>query len=303
MSHNYDLAFSFAGEQRDYVEAVVRACQARSLEVFYDRDKNNEWWGGNFIRSQRNIYSSESRFFVPFLSSEYLSKPVPIDEFSSAMMTAVNQGDGYILPVLMPKTVVPADLLHPHIHYLRAEDYTPDQLADELSKKVASAKRSGQEPVEIGPAVERVLNLRMPKMVPLDWSKYRELDNAFEFIAQRFQEGASKLEEQRLICTVKVRDNKISARVERGGETVAGIDIRRGGFLGDDHLSWQVGTRNFSDSTSNGWATPEFDKEHGVGFFKVSDLNLMAGSKPNPQVDTGGLFEHLWGLLIDQIER
>lgn len=121
----YDLAVSFAGEHRDYVERTVRACQSLGLKVFYDRDKNNDWWGGNFIREQRAVYSSKTRRFVSFISSEYLSKPIPMDEFSAAMMTAVKQGDGYILPVLMDETVIPIDLLHPHIHYLRAKDYTP----------------------------------------------------------------------------------------------------------------------------------------------------------------------------------
>ena len=46
----YDLAVSFAGEHRTYVERTVRACEALGLHVFYDRDKNNEWWGKNFIR-------------------------------------------------------------------------------------------------------------------------------------------------------------------------------------------------------------------------------------------------------------
>jgi len=34
----YDIAVSFAGEQRDYVERVVAACKQRGLVVFYDRD-------------------------------------------------------------------------------------------------------------------------------------------------------------------------------------------------------------------------------------------------------------------------
>ena len=121
----YDIAVSFAGEQRDYVAQTVAACQALGLRVFYDKDKNNSWWGKNFIREQRTVYSSRTRFFMPFISAEYLSKPIPMDEFSAAMMTAVKQGDGYILPVLMDDAEVPPDLLHPHIHYLRARDYTP----------------------------------------------------------------------------------------------------------------------------------------------------------------------------------
>ncbi len=148
----FDLAFSFAGEQRDYVERTVRACQNLGLKVFYDKDHNNEWWGQNFIREQRSVYTSKTRYFVPFISTDYLAKPIPMDEFSAAMMTAVKQGDGYVLPVLMDDAKVPADLMHPHIHYLHAKDFTPEGLATELARKAwcgsgarprASRARSG----------------------------------------------------------------------------------------------------------------------------------------------------------------
>jgi hypothetical protein len=62
----YDLAVSFAGEQRNYVAYTVTACKRLGLKVFYDRDKNNDWWGGNFIREQRAVYGSQARFFAPF---------------------------------------------------------------------------------------------------------------------------------------------------------------------------------------------------------------------------------------------
>ncbi len=63
----YDLAVSFAGEQRDYVVATVRACQAAGLKVFYDKNKNNTWWGGNFIQEQR------ARSTVPERADSYRS--------------------------------------------------------------------------------------------------------------------------------------------------------------------------------------------------------------------------------------
>ena len=88
----YDLAVSFAGERRTYVEQSVQACKKLGLQVFYDGDMSNEWWGKNFIREQRKIYGARTRFFVPFISTEYLAKPIPMDEFSSAMMTAVKRG-------------------------------------------------------------------------------------------------------------------------------------------------------------------------------------------------------------------
>ena len=192
-NETYDIAVSFAGEHRDYVEQTVEACRELHLRVFYDRNMNNEWWGKNFIREQRKVYGSQTRYFVPFISSEYLAKPIPMDEFSAAMMTAVKQGDGYVLPVLIGDVHVPPDLLHPHIHYLRAKDYTPGQLATQLQAKVGQAEASGQDVRKIISVVQEAMALRLPKVVPAEFSKYEELELVFAYLGEQFTAAAPHL--------------------------------------------------------------------------------------------------------------
>ena len=147
--HVYDLAVSFAGEQRDYVERVVGECKARDLRVFYDRDVRVNLWGRNFIREFRTVYGgTHARFFVPFLSTEYLNKAYPMDEFNAAMLEAVNRHtDAYILPVLIGDVRVPRDLLNPAIGFLRAEDYSPDTLAAIIAERVANNDQPEREQV------------------------------------------------------------------------------------------------------------------------------------------------------------
>src|SRR5882724_468465 len=125
----YDVAVSFASEQRDYVESTVLAAQALGLHVFYDRQLRYDWWGQNFIIEQRLVYSRLAFRFVPFISAEYLANPYPRDEYLYAMLRSVEVGAEYILPVLMGEVRVPAELLHPYVGSLRAEEHTPRQLA------------------------------------------------------------------------------------------------------------------------------------------------------------------------------
>lgn len=300
----YDIAVSFAGEQRDYVERVVAACKQRGLVVFYDRDKNNDWWGGNFIRQQRTVYSSRTRFFVPFISNEYLSRPIPMDEFSSAMMTAVKQGDGYILPVLMGNTTVPVDLLHPHVHYLRAEDYSPEALADALVRKIGSARDAGQAPTPVGEVIEQALQFRMPKITPTTWSKYAELDRVFDLLSDRFRQAGQQLSEQGLVCTVRCPQDHLIIRVERSGRTIAGLDIHKGSGLGDDKITWSEGSRNLGSASSfNGWATPEYDKDRAAPVVRVSDLNGYVRGGGEGAGSYEEFFELLWGKVVTQIEQ
>lgn len=229
-----------------------------------------------------------------------------MDEFSAAMMTAVKQGDGYVLPVLMDETEVAPDLLHPHIHYLRAGDYTPEQLAEEIQQRVGAAANAGQRPAQLGTVVSEALAVRLPKITPDSWSKYIELDTVWEYLQQRFSEAAAQLNKQGLMCTVRPQGDVLAIRVERHGDTVAGLTIRKGLQMGDDHLTWSVGLpRTMSGNSFNGWATPAFDRETGQSVIEVND---MASSFGGTQSRDGGLsyeayFDLMWGKVIDQVEH
>lgn len=145
---DYDLAFSFASTHRDYVAATKAACAELGLRVMYDQDLSTEWWGANYLTEQREIYGKRALFFVPFISDDYFSRPIPYDEFMAAMWADVQRGGGYILPVLMGDVRVPAHLLHKQIGYLNADDYTEEELAAELRQKVDRAK--GRQLKDIG---------------------------------------------------------------------------------------------------------------------------------------------------------
>jgi hypothetical protein len=153
-SHDYDIAMSFAAEQRDYVELTVTAAKALGLQVFYDRDMTHKWWGQNFVREQRRVYGQRALHFVPFISADYLIRQYPLDEFSYAMVVSVERGNDYILPVLVGDVEVPRELLHPHTGFLRAEDNTPSQLALQMKIKVDASKRRKRQTRDFGEIVE-----------------------------------------------------------------------------------------------------------------------------------------------------
>jgi TIR domain len=299
----YDLAVSFAGEHRDYVERTVRACEELGLRVFYDRNMNNEWWGKNFIREQRKVYSSQTRYFVPFISAEYLAKPIPMDEFSAAMMTAVKLGDGYVLPVLIDNVQVPPELLHPHIHYLRSKDYSPEELAQQLHAKAKQAEASGQQVRSVGDVVREAMELRLPRVVPADFSKYEELQAAFDYLGDQFQAAAPQLRPRGFVCTVGHTSDRISIRIERGGDTVYSLDIYKGGSMGDDKLTFGLGHHRGLSSGINGWAEPFFDRTAERPKLKMMDLsvlNSVAGSER--ELTKEELFQELWNRIVDQLE-
>jgi hypothetical protein len=140
--YEYDLAVSFAGAQRAYVERFVDACKQLGLRVFYDRDMAVTYWGRNFIYEFRSIYGgTAARFVLAFISAEYLTTPYPQDEYAAATEQAFRRaGQPYLLPVVVGDVTIPPELLNPAIGWLRADDHTPTQLADMTLRRLGDGK-------------------------------------------------------------------------------------------------------------------------------------------------------------------
>ena len=71
LGRRWDVALSFAGAQRAYVEQVAAALQARGLRCFYDADEQIELWGRHLAEELPRIYAEESAAVVVFVSADY----------------------------------------------------------------------------------------------------------------------------------------------------------------------------------------------------------------------------------------
>lgn len=296
----YDLAFSFAGEHREYVEATKDACVALGLRVFYDRDKSNAWWGRNFLTEQRKVYGSQTRYFVPFVSAEYFDKPYTRDEFETAMVAAVEKFDEYILPVMIGEVNVPPARLNPHIGFLRANDYSPEELASEFNHRLGATSRHTTR--DIAEVVQGSLDLPMPKVVPPTFSKYQELQRVFDYLSDSFQSVLPRLAEYGFIGSAEKLEQRLIVRVERDGATVYSLDINKGSSFGDDRLEFSVDQHRMTSGGINGWATPFYDTESKSAKVKMFDLSVFASSGGEQVLEKEELFPKLWQRLLDRLE-
>lgn len=170
--YEYDVAVSFAGAQRAYVEQFVEACRQRGLAVFYDRDMAVAYWGRNFIYEFRRVYGgSAARFVMPFLSAEYLATPYPQDEFAAAVEQVFRrEGQTYLLPVVVGDVAIPPELLSPAIGWLRADDHTPAQLAEMTVQRLEVAEPgapgTGSRPAAGVPPATRRATVRQSRLTP-----------------------------------------------------------------------------------------------------------------------------------------
>jgi hypothetical protein len=135
--YDFDVALSYAGENRSYVHEVANHLRAHGLRVFYDEFYTAELWGQDLYVYLDNVYRERARFTVVFISQSYVAKPWPSHERQSAQARALNELGPYLLPVRFDDSILPG--LRPTVAYLDASSIAPDQLAQLVINKLADA--------------------------------------------------------------------------------------------------------------------------------------------------------------------
>ena len=142
----WDVALSFAGAQRDYVEQVARALQAREVSCFYDADEQIELWGKYLAEELPAIYSEQAAAVVVFVSAEYAARDWTRLERRAALNRAVRQRREYVLPARFDDTPLPGLLSDMVAVDLRTR--TPEQFAAVITAKLATLDVTALGPSE-----------------------------------------------------------------------------------------------------------------------------------------------------------
>ncbi|MCL6613165.1 MAG: TIR domain-containing protein [Firmicutes bacterium] len=112
----YDVAISFAGEDRPIVQPYAEELQRRHIRLFYADFAQVDLWGADLYETFDAIYRLKARYCVLFLSRHYAAKVWTNHERKAAQARAVLENQEYILPVRLDATELPG--LRPTIGYL-----------------------------------------------------------------------------------------------------------------------------------------------------------------------------------------
>jgi hypothetical protein len=132
----HDVAFSFAGENRDFVESIKNELVSHGFNVFYDNDYLVDLWGTDLTTTLPAHYIN-SRFVVLFLDKYYLQKMWTFFERQVIIENYLKlRGRNYLLPVFLNgfKEQVPG--LSGLIGYLNCKTNNPMYLVNILLKKL-----------------------------------------------------------------------------------------------------------------------------------------------------------------------
>ena len=102
----YDVALSFAGEDRAYVEMVADGLRSRGVSVFYDRFETAKLWGKDLYEHLTSIYKDKASYTVLFISKHYAEKLWARVERRAALARAFQENREYILPARFDDTEI-----------------------------------------------------------------------------------------------------------------------------------------------------------------------------------------------------
>ena len=113
---DYDVAISYAGEDREVVRPYADESAKNNVRLFYADFEQVDLWGVDLYETFDAIYRLKAKYCVLFLSKHYAGKVWTNHERRAAQARAVQENREYILPVRLDGTDIPG--LSPTIGYL-----------------------------------------------------------------------------------------------------------------------------------------------------------------------------------------
>jgi acyl carrier protein len=99
LKEQYEVALSFAGEDRAYAKELADSLRQRGVEVFYDEYEKADLWGKDLYAHLSEVYQDRAEYVVMFISRHYATKLWTSHERRAAQARALNESREYILPI------------------------------------------------------------------------------------------------------------------------------------------------------------------------------------------------------------
>ncbi len=140
-AYSYDVALSYAGEDREYAQTLADTLKSRDVKVFYDKYEKPILWGKDLYVHLSDLYQNKSQYCVIFISQHYAIKVWTKHQLKAAQDRALKESKEYILPIRLDDTEIPGILST--TGYLSWPPETAGTIADAILKKL------GKLPLEV----------------------------------------------------------------------------------------------------------------------------------------------------------
>jgi hypothetical protein len=292
----YDVALSFAGEDRAYVEKVAKYLMGKNIKVFYDDYEKTKLWGKDLYVYLDEIYQKKAKYCIMFISCYSSEKLWTNHERKSAQARAFKEKGEYILPARFDDTEIPGIL--PTIGYIDLRSLEPERFGKLIIEKL----KKGATNISRNPEVFRKPQISKIK----SFNPYEETQSILKFIPAEIQKRCGSLSEQGVSCSIFNRDGRTCIRILLSGETKYSLDMGIGGIGGDDSIGFYgvEGKMLSSSGSFNAWAIIKWSQEKDDIVIIFNDISLLNTFNTHEKEYTKKEFlEALWNKICDVLER
>lgn len=138
--YQFDVALSFANEDRKYIEKVARYLSKMEIKLFYDKFEEVNLWGKNLYDFFHKTFSSRAKYTVMFISKHYAKKLWSTHERKCAQEKAFRSNKEYILPARFDRTKIPGIL--DTTGYIELKGMSPKMFAEKIKEKIGRIDRT-----------------------------------------------------------------------------------------------------------------------------------------------------------------
>jgi hypothetical protein len=282
--YKYEVALSFAGEQRTYVEEVASILKEAGVSVYYDADDEIESWGSNLVDRFGETYGEHARYVVMFISKEYAEKAWTNHERQTILARRLKD-EKFLLPVRFDDTKI--DGLPETVMRINLRGLSPKDLADKITQKIrkeGTSKNSRENN-----------DFKLPQLAK-SINPYRERTVFIETVVKELEQRCKRVPD--LDFYQEDRGDKVQMRIMYKSTSIYALDIHKSGISDDQGIAFSFGGVN---GGYNAWGDFEWGRESNGPVIKVTGFAFSSfeGERKITYLDFAN---EVWDQIIKKIE-
>ncbi|MBN2732168.1 MAG: TIR domain-containing protein [Balneolaceae bacterium] len=305
MQSKYDIAISFAGEDRTIAEQIAKSLDEEDVKVFFDEFEQANLWGKDLYQYLTDTYSKKSEYCIILISEHYPNKNWTKLELKAAQERDFSQDKEYILPVRIDDTQVPG--LRNTIGYLDLNRVGVNGVVNATLQKLGKEVTKTNQHQKTNPSKNNLSgfgNPRMPNFKKEFTDKDKEdfLHEGFETIKSYFKQGLKSIEKNHSEIETSFKEIhalKFTGKVYLNGNQKIKFMIW---VNNDQSIAYREGYTSIEDSSTNEIIYVEAGKSKLL--FKPMFIGFSGPiwKGDSPFLDQKEVSEFLWERVMYKIE-
>lgn len=305
----YDIALSFAGEDRAVAREFAGLLRNKNIKVFYDEDYADDLWGKDLIAHLADLYQNKARFCVMFISRHYPLKRWTNFERKQIQARAFRDTNEYILPIKMDDTEVPG--IAETMGYRDIRQHSLESVAHALAKKLAKAKGQDElSPFQIAQTERQEVARSSSGAIPMpnrkkEFTQFQKdvfAKESFDFVKNYFQRALTQLKAHDPDVQTdftQVNNLEFTARIYLHEAVKSQCAIWLGDTLMPSTIYYNESSQRSGHSSFNDYLTVEDDGKE----LRLRISGMAIGIPVDEQLVTKEkAAEYLWRRLTSRLE-